>query len=218
MRSVRESDLELLRQFDRPVLAFSGAQSKLLPLIDRAPLEEATPVSSPDAYSRGTDRSAPHNLYLRPERLMDGPPGRAALTTGFRFGPAPAGGKPENALTVRYPAARFTFTWSAADGRWLVSLDGTPATTTEGGRPAPATVVVQYVTVRPSGYRDFLGNTTPYTETVGSGKATVLRDGRAYGVNWSRPTARDGTSFTTADGERMTFAHGQVWVVYAKAP
>ncbi|MER6408835.1 DUF3048 domain-containing protein [Streptomyces viridosporus] len=218
VRSVRESDLELLRQFDRPVLAFSGAQSKLLPLIDRAPLEEATPVSSPDAYSRGTDRSAPHNLYLRPERLMDGPPGRAALTTGFRFGPAPAGGKPENALTVRYPAARFTFTWSAADGRWLVSLDGTPATTTEGGRPAPATVVVQYVTVRPSGYRDFLGNTTPYTETVGSGKATVLRDGRAYGVNWSRPTARDGTSFTTADGERMTFAHGQVWVVYAKAP
>lgn len=39
VRSVREADLELLRQFDRPILAFSGAQGRLLPLIDRAPLE-----------------------------------------------------------------------------------------------------------------------------------------------------------------------------------
>ncbi|CAL9375123.1 DUF3048 domain-containing protein [Streptomyces sp. enrichment culture] len=217
VRSARESDLELLRQFGRPVLAFSGAQSRLLPLIDRAPLEGVTPESSSGAFRRGTDRSAPHDLYLRPERLMDDPPGRAALTTGFRFGPPPAGGEPEDALTVRYPAARFTFTWSDADGRWPVSLDGVPATTTEGDRLAPATVVVQYVTVRPSDYGDFLGNNTPYTETVGSGEATVLRDGRAYEANWSRPTAEDGTSFTTEDGERMDFARGQVWVVYAQA-
>ncbi|CAL9644038.1 Putative lipoprotein YerB [Streptomyces sp. enrichment culture] len=217
VRSARESDLELLRQFDRPVLAFSGAQGRLLPLIDRAPLEGVTPESSSDVYVRGTDRSAPHNLYLRPERLLDGPPGRAALTTGFRFGRPPAGGEPEDAFTVRYPAARTTFTWSDADGRWLVSLDGVPATTAEGDRLAPATVVVQYVTVRPSGYRDFLGNNTPYTETVGSGEATVLRGGRAYEARWSRPAAEDGTSFTTADGEPMTFAHGQVWVVYAQA-
>ncbi|MGW2232212.1 DUF3048 N-terminal domain-containing protein, partial [Streptomyces formicae] len=38
VRSARETDLELLRQFDDPVLAFSGAQSKLLPLIAAAPL------------------------------------------------------------------------------------------------------------------------------------------------------------------------------------
>ncbi|GAA2570227.1 MULTISPECIES: DUF3048 domain-containing protein [Streptomyces] len=218
VRSARESDLELLRQFDRPVLAFSGAQGKLLPLIDRAPLEGVTPESSPGVYARGTDRPAPHNLYLRPERLMDGPPGRAALTTGFRFGRPPAGGEPEDALTVRYPATRFTFTWSDADGRWPVSMDGVPATTAGGDRLAPATVVVQYVTVRRSGYRDFLGNNTPYTETVGSGEATVLREGRAYEARWNRPTAEDGTSFTTGDGERMTFAPGQVWVVYAEAP
>ncbi|MEV6000554.1 DUF3048 domain-containing protein [Streptomyces griseomycini] len=217
VRSARESDLELLRQFDRPVLAFSGAQGKLLPLIDRAPLEGVTPESSSGAYVRGTDRSAPHNLYLRPERLMADPPGGAALTTGFRFGRPPAGGEPKDALTVRYPAARTTFTWSDADDRWLVSLDGVPATTTEGERLAPATVVVQYVTVRRSGYRDFLGNNTPYTETVGSGEATVLRGGRAYEARWSRLSAEDGTSFTTGDGERMTFARGQVWVVYAQA-
>ncbi|GAA2257877.1 DUF3048 domain-containing protein [Streptomyces atrovirens] len=218
VRSARESDLELLRQFDRPVLAYSGAQSKLMPLIERAPLEAVTPESEPGAYTRGADRSAPHNLYLRPERLMDDPPGEAALTTGFRFGRPPADGEPRNELTVRYPAARFTFTWSGARDRWLVSMDGAPALTTEGERLAPATVVVQYVTVRRSGFRDFLGNNTPYTETVGSGKATVLRGGRAYEANWKRPAAEDGTSFSTGSGEAMNFARGQVWVVYAKTP
>ncbi|MFE2279104.1 DUF3048 domain-containing protein [Streptomyces sp. NPDC059454] len=216
VRSARESDLELLRQFDRPVLAFSGAQGKLLPLIDRAPLEAVTPESAPGAFVRGTDRPAPYNLYLRPERLMDGPPGEAALTTGFRFGPPPADGRPEDEVTVRHPAARFTFTWSGDRDRWLVSTDGAPALTAGGERLAPATVVVQYVTVRRSEFRDFLGNNTPYTETVGSGEATVLRGGRVYEARWDRPAAQDGTAFTTEEGGRMNFARGQVWVVYVQ--
>ncbi|MCP3767769.1 DUF3048 domain-containing protein [Streptomyces sp. MAR25Y5] len=220
VRSVREADLELLRQFDRPVLAFSGAQGRLLPLIDRAPLEPLTPETSgteAGVYVRGTTRPAPHNLFLRPGPLMDGPPGRASLTTGFRTGPPPPGGEPVSTRTVRYPAARFTFDWSGARDRWLVSMDGTPATTTEGEPVAPATVVVQYVTVRPSDYHDSRGNNTPYTETVGSGRATVLRDGRAHDVRWSRPDASAGTAFTTDDGTAVNFARGQVWVVYAEA-
>ncbi|MEV0304860.1 DUF3048 domain-containing protein [Streptomyces prasinus] len=220
VRSVREADLELLRQFDRPVLAFSGAQGRLLPLIDRAPLEPLTPETSgteAGVYVRGTTRPAPHNLFLRPGPLMDGPPGRASLTTGFRTGPPPPGGEPVSTRTVRYPAARFTFDWSGARDRWLVSMDGTPATTAGGEPVAPATVVVQYVTVRPSDYHDSRGNNTPYTETVGSGRATVLRDGRAHDVRWSRPDASAGTAFTTDDGTAVNFARGQVWVVYAEA-
>ncbi len=94
VRSARESDLELLRQFDQPLLAFSGAQSKLLPLIDRAPLTPVEPGSKDDAFTRDSARAAPHNLYVRPHRLLDDPPGEAALTTGFRHGPAPAGARP----------------------------------------------------------------------------------------------------------------------------
>jgi hypothetical protein len=217
VRSARESDLELLRQFDRPVLAFSGAQSKLLPLIDEAPLEAVTPEEAQDAYYRGRDKPSPHNLYLRPGRLLPSAPGAAALTTGFHYGAAPSGGTAETSRTVRYPAARFTFTWSEDRQRWLVSMDGRATVTTDAGRVAPATVVVQYVKVRPSTFQDFLGNKTPYTETVGSGRAEVLRGGRAYDVHWKRATAMDGTEFTTTDGKRVAFARGQVWVVFAKA-
>ncbi|MEW2049392.1 DUF3048 domain-containing protein [Streptomyces sp. NPDC005476] len=218
VRSARESDLELLRQFHEPVLAFSGAQGKLLPLIDRASLDAVTPGDATGAYYRGTDRAAPHNLFLRPGRLLPSAPGAAALTTGFRYGAAPAGGTAAPSLTVRYPAARFTFTWSAGRARWLVSTDGAPTVTADGQRVAPATVVVQYVKVRASGFHDFLGNNTPYTETVGAGKARVLRDGRAYDVHWERPAAGAGTEFTTDDGSPVDFAQGQVWVVFAQAP
>ncbi len=217
VRSARESDLELLRQFDRPTLAFSGAQGKLLPLIDKAPLDGQTPEKVAGAYYRGTDKAAPHNLYLRPKKLLAHAPGTDALTTGFRFGAAPEGGRPESSRTVRFPAARFTFTWSGDRDRWLVSMDGRPTVTTDGKRVAPATVVVQHVKVRASRFHDFLGNITPYTETVGSGTAEVLRDGRSYDVKWKRATPTGGTDFTTADGTPVNFADGQVWVVFTKA-
>ncbi|MGQ4378433.1 DUF3048 domain-containing protein [Streptomyces sp. SAS_267] len=217
VRSARESDLELLRQFHEPTLAFSGAQHKLLPLIDDAPLDPEPAGKVPDAWYRGTGKAAPHNLYLRPRRLMDSAPGDAALTTGFRFGAAPEGGTPEASRTVRFPSARFTFTWSPDRERWLVAMDGTPTVTTDGATVAPATVVIQYVKVRASRYHDFLGNNTPFTESVGSGTAQVLRDGRAFDARWTRPAAADGTRFTGPDGTPMNFAPGQVWVILAKA-
>ncbi|MET7455328.1 DUF3048 domain-containing protein [Streptomyces sp. NPDC005574] len=218
VRSARESDLELLRQFDRPTLAFSGAQHKLLPLIDKASLRAVPPELAGDAYYRGSGKAAPHNLYLRPTRLAPSAPGADALTTGFHYGAAPAGGTPQTSRTVRYPAARFTFTWSGDRGRWQVSMDGTRAVSPDGRPVAPATVVVQYVQVRRSAFHDFLGNNTPYTQTVGTGKATVLRDGRAYDADWSRRRAVDGTEFTAPDGTPLNFAPGQVWVLFAKAP
>nr|WP_189954945.1 DUF3048 domain-containing protein [Streptomyces alanosinicus] len=217
VRSARESDLELLRQFDRPTLAFSGAQHKLLPLIGKAPLRAQSADEDPTAYFRAAGKAAPHNLYLRPATLLPAAPGKAALTTGFRYGPAPSGGRPTASRTVRYPAARFTFTWSAERHHWLIAMDDTPMATADGAQVAPRTIVVQHVRIHDSTYHDALGSPTPYTETVGSGKAEVLRDGRSFDASWSRPKATDGTAFTTADGGRMNFADGQVWVVFAPA-
>ena len=146
----------------------------------------------PDAYFRGTGKAAPHNLYLRPDRLLHAGAGRrGAARTGFRFGAAPAGGtagEHRARSATRRPA-------SPSPGprtvhRWLVSMDGTPTVTTDGKRVAPATVVVQYVKMRKSAFHDFLGNNTPYTETVGSGTAQVLRDGRVLRRRLGRGQSR----------------------------
>ncbi len=116
---------------------------------------------------------------------------------------------------MSYPAASFRFTWSAAKRRWLVTMDGTPAVTSSGVRLSAATVVIQHTTVRTSRFKEY-GFRPPYAESVGSGPALVLRDGRAWAGHWSRPTANGGTAFTTASGEPMTFAPGPVWVVLTR--
>jgi hypothetical protein len=117
-------------------------------------------------------------------------------------------------VSAGYPAASFRFTWSAAMQRWLVSMDGKPAKTTDGGRMSPATVVIQHTTVRKSGLLEY-GKPPPYAESTGSGTALVLRNGKEWTTHWSRPSANGGTTFTTRSGQRMAFATGQVWVVLA---
>ncbi|MFM9371293.1 DUF3048 domain-containing protein [Streptomyces sp. Da 82-17] len=211
VRSARETDLDLLGQYGRPLLAYSGAQSKLQPLIDAAPLEPRTPGDDPDAFRRSADRAAPHNLFLRPDRLDPRPTACDPASFGFRVGPRPQGGEDTSRHTVRYPAARFGFVWSAERDHWRVELDGKPSALT------PATVVVQYTEVRDSRFQDRWGNVSPFTETVGSGAALLLRNGRAYEAEWSRTAADRPTEYRTPDGQRMNVARGQVWVVYAEA-
>ncbi|QNE78685.1 DUF3048 domain-containing protein [Streptomyces finlayi] len=214
VRSARETDLELLRQFDRPTLAYSGAQSALRPSIEAAPLDALPPSKAPNAYFRSKDRPAPHNLYLRPENIPhESTQVNAAEDLGLRFAPAPGGGTPVSERTVSYPSARFTFTWSPEQKKWLVTMDGQASRTASGDRLSAATVLLQDVTLGPSRFRDKWGNTSPFTETVGSGSALALRDGKAYDVTWERDSAASATEFTTEDGRPMTFARGQVWIV-----
>jgi hypothetical protein len=212
VRSTRKDDLELLGQFGRPAFAFSGAQGQLLPVVEHARIVDLY-AGRVGGYYRDYNRIAPYNLYARTQTLLAEAKGAStAHDIGFRFGPAPAGGRVTRSYSVSYPAAKYTFTWSAAKQRWLVTIDGTPARTTAGIRLAPATVVLQHTIVRKSGYLEY-GFPPPYAETMGHGTAVVLRNGKAYNVTWSRRTFNGGTTYTTASGQRMTFAPGQVWDV-----
>jgi Protein of unknown function (DUF3048) N-terminal domain/Protein of unknown function (DUF3048) C-terminal domain len=214
VRSSREDDLELLRQFGRPAFAYSGAQPQLLPVVHNARIVDLY-AGIVGGYYRDPARLAPHNLYARTQQLLaEAHEASTAHSIGFRFGPPPVGGTATAPVSVAYPAASFTFRWSAAEARWLVWMDGTAAGTTEDGQLSAATVVIQYTTVRTSRFLEE-GVPPPYAETTGSGPALVLRDGKEWHANWSRPDANGGTTFTTAAGQPMTFAPGQVWIVLA---
>jgi hypothetical protein len=216
VRSAREDDLELLRQFGRPAFAYSGAQPQLLPVVEKARTVDLY-AGRAGGYFRDPRRVAPHNLYAHTRQLLAEAPGASrAHDIGFRFGPAPAGGRATTSFSVSYPAARFMFRWSAKDGRWLVWMDGAPARAAEGGQLGAPTVVIQYTKVRTSQFLE-AGTRPPYAESTGSGSAVVLRDGQAYPIRWSRPGADGGTMFTTPSGQVMTFARGQVWVVLTAA-
>ena len=214
VRSSREDDLELLRQFGTPAFAYSGATSKLLPVVEHARTKDLY-AGHAGGYFRSSSRPIPHNLYAKtPKLLAEAHGASVAHDIGFRFGPPPAGGRPEASRSVSYPAASFQFRWSASKSRWLVWMDGSRAGTTEGGQLGAPTVVIQYTKVRTSKYLE-QGVRPPYAVSTGSGSAVVLRNGKAFNAHWSRPDPERGTTFTTASGQPMTFARGPVWIVFA---
>ena len=214
VRSAREDDLELLRQFDRPAFAYSGAQPKLLPVVEHSRIVDLY-AGLVRGYYRDYSRIAPYNLYASTRQLLAEAKGAStAHNIGFRFGPPPRGGVAKSSESVSYPAASFTFTWSARKGRWLVWMDGAKAASTEGPQLSAATVVIQHTVVRTSKYLEQGNIRPPYAESTGSGTALVLRDGTVYHAHWSRPRAADGTTFTFR-GRPMTFSRGPVWIVLA---
>jgi Protein of unknown function (DUF3048) N-terminal domain/Protein of unknown function (DUF3048) C-terminal domain len=214
VRSARESDLKLLPQFGHPAFAWSGATPHLVPFIERANIADLYALQV-GGYYRISSRVAPENLYANPRTLLEeAPTASKARDIGFRFGPQPAGGRATGSYSVSYPAASYTFRWSAKAKRWLLWMDGAPATATEGGQLGGPTVIIQYVDISTSRFEEY-GGRPPLAESVGSGTAVILRNGRAYTVHWSRPTINGGTTFTLPGGKRMLFAPGQAWVVLA---
>jgi hypothetical protein len=218
VRSTRQDDIPLLRQFGRPAFAFSGAQPQLLPVVEHSRivnLYDGT-ARAASAYYRSYARLEPYNLYATTKTLLqDAPNASTAHDIGFRFGPAPLGGHTRRSVSVSFPAASFQFTWSAAKQRWLAWMDGARADTTEAGQMSAPTVVIQHVVVGLSRFLEQGPMEPPYADSVGHGRALVLRNGETFHANWSRPRADGGTTFTTLTGKPMTFARGPVWIVLA---
>ncbi|MPY96849.1 MAG: DUF3048 domain-containing protein [Actinophytocola sp.] len=210
-RSARETDIQLLAQFKRPVLTYSGSAPRLNPLLNRAPLIQATPSTRLGAFYRDGGRPSPHNLFVKPKKLPQTKPVRSPLW----FGKAPKGGKRIKHMPVRYRSASYDFRWSGKSDSWVVHLDGRPLTTKGQGPVRAATVVVQRVDiVRGIGIVDTAGDVSPVAKTIGKGKATVLRDGKAYAAKWSRPNPKRETVYRIArNNKRIPYAPGRVWVV-----
>jgi len=218
VRSAREDDLQLLRQFGRPAFAWSGAQPRLVPVVKHARTVDLYALTA-RGYFRTVDRVAPYNLYARTRTLLkQARHASVARDIGFRFGLPPPGGHQLRSKSVSYPAASFRFTWSPAEGRWLVRMDGSRAISVGAGQLSAPTVVIQRVVVALSRFLEQGPMMPPDATTVGSGTAVVLRNGKAYHARWSRPSADGGTTFTTDSGKPMTFARGPVWIVLAYGP
>lgn len=214
VRSARISDLELLGQYGRPAFAFSGSQRKMHPLIARAKLFELSPDYGTAGFYRVSDRRSPWNEMASPAALLkQAPKASAAKDIGFRFDVnVPAGGTAAKSVTAPYPASQAKFVWNAENGQYDVWLNKAAARSAAGGTQHASTVVIQYVKQYDSGFGDKFGGRTPKEDTIGSGRALVLRDGQVYKVRWKRPSMARGTTFTLPGGQVLTFAPGQVWV------
>jgi hypothetical protein len=218
VRSARISDIDIVAQFGRVAFAYSGAQKKLLPVIASANLQDlGAQRQSPRIFTTDPNRTQPYAMVLRADLLMQKIKDKnfeidPAKSVGFRFGELQEGGAPTTKAVMHWPAATYSATWSQQESRWLLSHNNSADVAESGVVLGPTTLVIQMVSITPSEYKDKVGGVTPYSQTVGEGKAYVLRNGQRFITTWSRPSSDSGTTFTFADGAIMNFDPGQIWI------
>jgi hypothetical protein len=218
VRSARISDIDILAQYGKVIFAYSGAQRAMLTVIANSNLwDYGAQRQSPIIYTRDDVRPGPYDMVLRSDLLMekvknDQREVAVSKSAGWSFGEAPIGGVAIDSVLVQWPASKYEATWSKTEKRWLLSNGGVPNLAASGKQLGATTFVIQNVEISDSIYRSADGGYTPLSETVGSGSGYILRDGRSFKANWSRPTAESGTTWTLADGTEIKFAAGSIWV------
>lgn len=219
IRSIRESDVELVQQFGTVALAYSGGNHGTLQTVDRyvaaGQVINASFDVMPEMYRRAEKRKDAQNFYASPGELAArSASASTAKDIGMTFGPIPpTAGVPVSRASIAFSRlSSVGMRWQPDAGRWAISQDGR-----EMPAVAPANVIVQHVEIRSTSYRDVLGNVTPYTVTVGGGRMSMLRDGKRIDGQWTRPHPAAGTRFVDDAGVDLPLAPGPTWILLVPA-
>ena len=226
IRSARISDIELLAQFGRVGFAYSGAQSKMRPVIAEANLENLSAERNPPSiYGKDPNRIGPVDMILKPDLLLEranaNPKIRIETATAsvFAFGDAPKGETNTAIAKIKWPSAKYELRWDSANEKWLIYFNEKPNMAANGDHLYADTAIIQIVSITPSIYGDKFGEITPFSKTTGSGKAVMLRDGFSYQISWQRNLETDVTTWKSEDGGVANFKPGRTWIFLTdKAP
>jgi hypothetical protein len=219
IRSVRPMDPAITAPLGG-VIAFSGGQPRFVADLVAAGVQVISHDEADPGFHRLRGRAAPHNVFGDPAELVEQADDahRAPPEPQFRIARRPdlatavtAGSPATTVLLTMSTAAHPGWTWDPADGTWLRSESGAPATAASGARLAATNVVVLRVDLVDSGTRDPAGAVVPETLLVGTGAATVATGGRTLDATWSKESVRAPLELTV-DGEPVLLAAGSTWV------
>lgn len=225
VRSARSSDIELLANLGRPLLAWSGGNPGVTGEVNGAVrggflVDAGVDVSG--EYFRERSRVAPHNLYTRIPGLLAnmapadaGPP--PAIFPHRLPGVAYAGGsEPGAGVRIDFGSGvTAEYVWDAERGGWdRFQVDGRhnrPNSATvdaNGAQVAPQNVVVLFLQYGVSA----VDARSPLALSTGEGEAIVLTDGKVVRGRWSRENPLMGWKLTDNSGNPISLTPGRTWV------
>ncbi|GAA3602237.1 DUF3048 domain-containing protein [Microlunatus ginsengisoli] len=209
VRSARSTDVQLLPLFGKPGLVYSGANRNVQGKIDRSsivPIERST---------RDHSRVAPHNVFVNLAGIADAKKVGRARDIGWTFAAAdPRWAAAASAPDPKGRVGNDTFSFDYGNGRYVVKWRGQAYVDGDSGAKAMTdNVVVMSVHNHPDGNRDVLGSASVMSDTVGTGKVTVYRDGKKLTGTWTRTSSGAPLTFTGADGKDLPLKPGRTWVL-----
>ena len=222
IRSARISDIDLLAQYGKVAFAYSGSQSKMRPVLSAANLNILSAERNPPSiFARDESRVSPVNMILYIQKLFDRATNKLKMnlislpSSPWLFGDLPKTAAPVVSAKINWPNAKYEIIWNEASKCWNLKQNGEIEQTTFGVNICIQNAIIQKVKIEPSIYGDKFGGITPFSQTVGSGKAVLLRDGKYLNLNWQRDDATQFTNWLDEQGERMRITPGKTWVFLA---
>jgi hypothetical protein len=207
VRSARPVDVALVAPY-QGVFVYAGARGEVLEMIEEAALVSVG--AGGPGYFIVDHRRPPHHLYTR---LREAVAAREAPPPGpkpWRFDDEPPrGGRPlDGPLRVLMsPVAATTWDYDERAGRFRRLQNDRPHLVTGEGRIGAANVVLLDIRV---GDRDSHG--APVYDLEGTGEALLLRDGRAFDVEWAKEADTSHLDLRPGDDDAV-LKPGPTWVL-----
>jgi hypothetical protein len=213
IRSARISDLAILGEYGRVGFLYSGAQSKMRPVIAESNLINLSAERNPPSiYFNDSSRRSPYSMMVKPNLLLEKAADvELAKKPGWQHGPRAKGAKKIISAEINWPNASYGAYWSAIDRKFLLKHNGRENIASSGMQLGAPMMVIQMVKISPSEYGDKFGGVTPKSEVIGSGHGYLLRNQRVVKALWNRASLSEPTIWSLEDGSPAYFAPGQIW-------
>jgi hypothetical protein len=220
VRSVRNSDPELLAQYGPIVLAFSGGAGGPLATFERSNLVDGSANARGAYYRRLSSKPAPHNLAVDLYALGKAlPAAGGSKDVGFDWAlrdPRLLRARGVRWFVLRMGSTNLSYSYDAAHQRFVATGGGAVYRDANGQPLAKPNVIIQFCpTSVDGGDVDVAGNPASYTHTVGHGRAVLFRDGRVIDGTWKRASASSPTQYFDKSGKPMLLRPGGAWVLLA---
>ena len=213
IRSARISDLSILGEYGKIGYLYSGAQSKMRPVISAANLVNLSAERNPPSiYFNDPARRSPYSMMVRPNLLLEKAGDvELAKEPGWQHGARAEDAKKIISAEIEWANASYEAAWSVEEKRFLLKHNGKANIASSGIQLGSPMMVIQMVKISPSEYGDKFGGVTPKSEVIGSGHGYLLRNQRVVKVLWNRASLSEPTTWSLEDGSPAYFARGQLW-------
>lgn len=207
VRSMRASDIGILKPVDATMIASGGALRTIQRLADA---QVATVTEGAPGFFRDDARAAPYNLFFTLSQTLPRPSGRVTTPRDpyLPFGE-------ERDFSGRIPVKTIAATFSDSHTTsWQYSPKGwtRPGSMAQAGDDFVAdNVLLLRVRVGDAGYLDPGGYPVPETLFYGKGAAILVHGDRALKCMWTKKDKASPLELSTAKGE-VTVPAGHTWI------
>lgn len=239
VRSIRHVDASLASPI-ADIFVFSGGAPKTMRFVEqKVPSSISVVTEGGVGMYRSKQHPAPHNVFLKPQKLIDSVADNQTPSDGFfvRVDPnasqasesptpsdsaSPSGSASPAPVAVITPTNKVSIAfsnfenpvwkWDAAKSLWMRSERTTPFTNPAGEQLGVNNLVIIYVKTIDAGYRDPAGNYVPRSVITHSGPGYLITDGKRQKITWSKKYVASPMTLTDMAGKPIGVPVGKTWV------